>query len=147
RKRADTMLRRRDPRVRRAVNNANPRRRSSHPDYMARYYGANRSRSVGYIAARTARKMAATVGRFRAREVSARDEYRWFWWGRTTDPKLSPRHPMRTVWEHKPPLSRGGAHSLDTCATACWECNARKGAKTEEEYKEAVRWATNQSAA
>src|SRR5690606_36611356 len=50
-KRADTKLRRRDPRVRQAVNNANARWRSSNPDYMARYYGANRSRWVDYVAA------------------------------------------------------------------------------------------------
>src|SRR5690606_1208174 len=120
-----------------------PTRRSSD----LRYYGANRSRWVDYVAARKARKIAATVGSFRARDVFARDEYRCYLCGRTTDPKLSPQHPMRTVLEHKTPLSRGGAHSLDNCATACWECNSRKGAKTEEEYKEAVRWATNQSAA
>src|SRR5690606_4886550 len=93
-------------------NNANARWRSSNPDYMARYYGANRSRWVDYVAARKARKIAATVGSFRARDVFARDEYRCYLCGRTTDPKLSPQHPMRTVLEHKTPLSRGGAHSL-----------------------------------
>ena|SRR5690606_26167888 len=89
----------------------------------------------------------ASGERFLDVDIFERDGYVCYLCGRVTEMELPTHSPLRTVLEHRTPLSRGGAHSLDNCATACWECNARKGAKTEEEYKEAVRWATNQSAA
>lgn len=43
----------------------------------------------------------------------------------------------RTV-DHKQPLSRDGQHTLSNIVMACSACNTRKGAKTEEEFKETM---------
>lgn len=36
--------------------------------------------------------------------------------------------------DHKTPLCRGGANSLDNLAISCKECNLRKGSKTSDEF-------------
>ncbi len=38
--------------------------------------------------------------------------------------------------DHKTPVSRGGLHDRDNIVGACISCNASKGAKTVEEYKQ-----------
>ena|SRR5690606_12620928 len=146
--------------------------RVSNPEKTAAWRASNRDKVNGYRRNSAAHKAAkkryrekypdkvrAWKQRRRATEKGARtesfsdttiferDAYTCYLCGRQTKRDLPVGTPLRTVLEHRTPLSRGGSHSLDNCATACWECNARKGAKTEEEYKEAVRWATNQSAA
>lgn len=40
--------------------------------------------------------------------------------------------------DHKFPWSRGGRHELDNLCVACLECNAAKGALTEQEFREAI---------
>lgn len=39
-----------------------------------------------------------------------------------------------TVQEHKIPLARGGTDNIENIAVSCMLCNARKGAKTAEEF-------------
>ena len=43
--------------------------------------------------------------------------------------------------EHKIPLSRGGSHSKENLTIACMECNRKKNALTEIEYKEKIKCA------
>lgn len=45
--------------------------------------------------------------------------------------------------DHVVPVSRGGLHRFDNVVLACNRCNARKGARTEVEYRE---WMMGRSA-
>lgn len=81
-----------------------------------------------------ARQAEAIVEKFDILEVFERDNYICYLCGKLTDPNLQPWDELRTVLEHKIPLSRGGSHSLDNCATACARDNSRKKDKTVEEY-------------
>lgn len=56
--------------------------------------------------------------------------------GQPIDKTLKAPHPMSRTLEHITPIARGGRHDLDNLAFAHWSCNASKGAKTLEEYRE-----------
>lgn len=49
---------------------------------------------------------------------------------------ISERHRMARTIEHLTPIHRGGRHDLDNVDFAHWSCNASKGAKTLEKYRE-----------
>src|SRR5690606_30860756 len=83
---------------------------------------------------RRARLRDASVERFTASEVFERDRYICYLGGCLTSPDLPSGAPLRTVLEHKIPLSRGGEHSRANTATACWQHNAQKGAMTDAEW-------------
>jgi len=113
----------------------------------AAWKAANPDKVREALQIRRARKMSALIEEFTDVEIFERDGYTCYLCGRLTDPGLRPYEALKTVLEHRTPLSRpGGVHSRANCATACWECNARKGAKTEEEYRE-VQCLTSLSAA
>ncbi|MGZ4663708.1 MAG: HNH endonuclease [Frankiaceae bacterium] len=42
--------------------------------------------------------------------------------------------PSKATIEHVLPLSRGGGHVWANVVLACWQCNVRKNAKTEDEW-------------
>lgn len=44
------------------------------------------------------------------------------------------RHPAKATLEHVLPISRGGTHTRDNVALACWQCNLQKNAKTVDEW-------------
>lgn len=88
-----------------------------------------------YTQARRARKHAATVERFTDFEIYARDDFKCYLCGRVVYPALPLFDPLKATLEHRVPLARGGAHSRENCATACWECNARKGTQTDDEFR------------
>jgi 5-methylcytosine-specific restriction endonuclease McrA len=46
------------------------------------------------------------------------------------------KHPDREILEHPMPLSRGGSHGIDNWVLSCFDCNASKGNKTEQEFLE-----------
>ena len=56
--------------------------------------------------------------------------------GNPIDPTLPPRHPMSLTIEHLTPIARGGTHNINNLDFAHFGCNASKGAKTLEEYRE-----------
>ncbi|GAA1436357.1 hypothetical protein GCM10009616_35910 [Microlunatus lacustris] len=43
-------------------------------------------------------------------------------------------NPSRATLEHLLPISRGGSHTWDNVALACWQCNVRKNNRTVEEW-------------
>jgi 5-methylcytosine-specific restriction endonuclease McrA len=43
-------------------------------------------------------------------------------------------NPLYPTLDHIIPLSRGGSHSYDNTACACWECNLAKGSMTPDEF-------------
>lgn len=52
------------------------------------------------------------------------------------DDTLPARHPKSRTLEHLIPIARGGTHDIDNLDFAHYSCNASKGAKTLEEYRE-----------
>ena len=56
--------------------------------------------------------------------------------GNPIDPTLPSRHPMSLTIEHLTPIARGGTHNINNLDFAHFSCNASKGAKTLEEYRE-----------
>nr|DAK85120.1 MAG TPA: HNH endonuclease [Caudoviricetes sp.] len=49
--------------------------------------------------------------------------------------RKAPHRQSRTL-EHLTPIARGGTHDIDNLDFAHWSCNASKGTKTLEEYRE-----------
>lgn len=52
--------------------------------------------------------------------------------------KVSVMRKVNLHLDHKTPLSRNGAHTIDNLAPACATCNLRKGTKTVEEFLETL---------
>jgi 5-methylcytosine-specific restriction endonuclease McrA len=48
-------------------------------------------------------------------------------------------NPIRATLEHLVALSKGGSHTWDNVALACWQCNVRKNAKSLDEWLDAGR--------
>jgi 5-methylcytosine-specific restriction endonuclease McrA len=44
--------------------------------------------------------------------------------------------PLKATIEHVLPLSRGGSHTWENVALACWQCNVYKNAKTTDEWQQ-----------
>jgi len=109
------------------------------PEYQRAWREVNRDVKRGYDQTRRARKKGADAERFLDSEIFERDSYTCYLCGGSVDPALPLFDPCKAVLEHKTPLSRGGTHSRDNVAAACWTCNARKGSMTEGEYREALR--------
>ena len=62
-----------------------------------------------------------------------------FYCNKKINSKFSAGAPGREILEHLTPLARGGLHCWTNTALACWKCNAAKGIKTVEEYREDIR--------
>ena len=77
----------------------------------------------------------AEAAKFSAREVFEDDSYQCYLCGVVTDPNVERWHPRKTVLEHRTPIARGGAHTRENCATACWGCNSVKATMTEAEFR------------
>lgn len=45
------------------------------------------------------------------------------------------RDPRQATLEHVLAISKGGSHTFDNCAIACWGCNSSKGNKTLDEWR------------
>lgn len=45
-------------------------------------------------------------------------------------------HPLNPTMEHLQPLSRGGKHTIENSAAACYLCNHTKGPMNESEFRE-----------
>ena len=56
--------------------------------------------------------------------------------GEPIDPTLKAPHNMSRTIEHLTPIARGGRHDLDNIDFAHYGCNAKKGPKTLDEYRE-----------
>lgn len=78
---------------------------------------------------RRARKRGAKVGRVVRAEVLARDDYVCHLCGQETLPGEGQHHPRYPTLDHLIPLSRGGEHSMENVATACFRCNTRRSNK------------------
>jgi len=102
--------------------------------YLSEWKARNPDKSREYAQRYVARKVSATVEIFSDLDVFERDSYICYLCNEVTDISLPLYAPKRTILEHRVPLSRGGDHSMENCATACWECNSRKNAKTDTEY-------------
>ena len=64
-------------------------------------------------------------------DIFTRDQFTCYLCGQNTDhsaPVNSARYP---TLDHIIPMSRGGHHTIDNVATACFICNARKGNREE----------------
>ena len=59
--------------------------------------------------------------------VFTRDRYRCWICRRPTARTQRVPHPRAPTIDHVVPLSKGGTHTLDNLATACFRCNVRKG--------------------
>lgn len=55
------------------------------------------------------------------------------------------RHPAKATLEHVLPISRGGTHTWDNVALACWQCNLQKNAKTVDEWSPNIGNITNRN--
>jgi len=117
------------------------------------YYGANRDQLAGWTARWRARNpdRAAELGRMdsalrRARkkgngsaeplthgEIGERDGWICGLCHLPVDPALKWPHPQSRVLDHVIPLARGGTHTSDNVQIAHWLCNARKGARLDDE--------------
>ena len=62
--------------------------------------------------------------------------------GDAIDPTLKAPHNMSRTIEHLTPIARGGRHDIDNIDFAHRSCNASKGTKTLEEYREWRKQAT-----
>lgn len=79
---------------------------------------------------RRARKLgAAIVETFTSQQVFERDFYICCICGLEIDKTLHHPEKLSASLEHKIPLSRGGDHSLENCASAHLLCNLRKNSK------------------
>jgi len=122
-------------------------------DRKRAYYLANADRFAGYTASwraknperaaelsradtavRRARKMTNGPAELLIhREIGDRDNWICGLCHAHVDPALMWPHPQSRVLDHIIPLARGGAHTRDNVQIAHWLCNARKGARLEDE--------------
>lgn len=109
-------------------------RRKSHPEYAKEWRASNRAKWSGYSQKRNALRAGATIETFEDVEIFERDGYICYLGGCKTDPTLPRGSALRTVLEHRIPLTRGGEHSRANCATACWRHNSQKHAMTDSEW-------------
>ena len=93
----------------------------------SKYREANRWKTRSWSHSHRAKKAGLFIEFVDLETVFVRDNWTCHVCGGAVDPALKDRDPLMASLDHIIPLSAGGPHSYENCATAHFKCNASRG--------------------